>query len=93
MELCEPFTLLEQPLVVVALEQLAPVRLDRVLEPTLLDGLLESRDVQPHGCIRAQLQRARAGVDEPIRVGQRAAEVVQYVAQVRPRLRLGGVRP
>lgn len=72
-ELCEPFTLLEQPLVVVALQQLAPVRLDCVLEPALRDRLLEGGDIQPQPCIRAQLQRARPGVDEPIRLGQRPA--------------------
>ncbi len=72
----EPFALLQQPLVVVALEQLAPVRLDRVFEAALGEGAFERRDVEPQRYVGMPLQRARTGVDEPIRVGQRPAQVV-----------------
>jgi len=42
---------------------------------------------------RAPAQRPRADLEEAIGVRQRAAQVVQDVPQVRPRLGLGRVRP
>jgi hypothetical protein len=99
----EPVPLVDQPLVVGALEQVPPVQLDR--HPQGVDGavvglalrprggLLEGGDVQPAGRVRPPPQRPLGHLQEPVRVGQRAPELVEHVAQVRAGLRLGRVGP
>ena len=92
-QVAQPLALLEQPVVVAALEQVARVGLDGRLQPALRERLLEVGDVEPQRRLVPPPEHARPDVDEPVRVGERAPQVVQDVAQVRPRLRLGGVGP
>lgn len=80
-ELPQALALLEHPVVVVALDQVAAVRLDRVLQTTLRDGLLERLHVDPHRHLLAPPQRSLSHVEEPIRLRQRPAKVVQDVAR------------
>jgi hypothetical protein len=90
-QLREPLALVRQPLVVTALQQLAGVQLDGLLEPPLGHRALELLDVEPQRS--APLQRARPDVDEPVGVGQGAPQRVEDLAQVRLRLGIRGVGP
>ena len=89
----EPLAFGRQPLVVAALQQLAGVQLDRLLEQPLGQRPLELLGVQPHRCIRPPLQRPRPDVDQPVSAGQRSAQDVPYLAQVRVGLSLGRPGP
>ena len=97
----QPLPLLQQPLVVAALEQVAPVQLDRLAQGgELLAGLpgpgrrrLEGGHVQPEGGVVPPPERPLGHLQEPVGVGQGAPQVVQQVAQVGPRLGLAGVGP
>jgi hypothetical protein len=88
----------DQPLVVGTLDEVARVGVDRGGEPLGVvvrarEGSLELGDVEPVRGVGPPLERARRDVEEAIGVGQRAPQVVQDLAQVRPRLGLGGVGP
>jgi hypothetical protein len=92
----------QEPLVLAAFQQVAPVELDRLAEGGDAavgravgpgQGGLEGVDVQPGRPVRPPLQRPRGHLEEPVEVGQGLAEVVQHVAQVGPGLRLAGVGP
>ena len=89
----EPFAFVRQPLVIAALQQLTGVQLDRFFELPPGHRPLELLDVQPQRRIRAPPQRARSDFDQAVRVRQRAAQVVQDLAQVRMRLALSRVGP
>jgi hypothetical protein len=99
----QPFALLQQPLVIAALEQVAAVQLDGRPEGGALlvarlplgpgDRLLEGGHVQPPGRILSPAERPRGHLQVPVGVGQGAAQDVQQVAQVGPGLGLAGVGP
>ena len=89
----EPLAFVRQPLVIAALQQLTGIQLDRFFEPPPRHRPLELLDVQPQRRIGAPPQRARPDFDQAVRVRQRAAEVVQDLAQVRVRLAFGRVGP
>ena len=92
-ELRQALALLEQPFVVAALEQVAGVRVDRLLQAAVRDRVLEDRDIEPERGLLAPLQRARAHVDQAIGIRERSAQVVQDLTEIRPRLGLGRVWP
>jgi hypothetical protein len=54
---------------------------------------LEGGDVQPEGRVRAPPQRPLGHLEEAVGVREGAAEIVEHVTQVRPRLPLGRVGP
>ena len=89
----QALALLEHPLVVAALEQVAGVELDRGLEAVLGERPLEVGHVEPVGRVLAPAQAARGHLEVALGVGQRVAQRVQHLAQVRARLRLARVRP
>ena len=92
-ELRQALALLEEPFVVAALEQIAGVRVDGLLQAAVRDRLLEDRDIEPERGVLAPLQRARAHVDQAVGIRERPAQVVQDLTQIRPRLGLGRLRP
>jgi hypothetical protein len=59
-DLREPLPLIHQPLVVAALQQLAGIGLDRLLQPPLRQRPLEMLDIQPQRRIRAPPERPRS---------------------------------
>ena len=92
-EAAQPLALLEHPLVVAALDQVAGIGLDRRLQAGVGDRLLEVREVELEGRVGAPAQRARGDLEEALGVRELAAEGVEDLAQVRARLRLRRVRP
>src|SRR5436190_1209552 len=62
-ELREPLALVDQPLLIAALQQVAGVRLDRLLESPVGQRLLEVLDVQPQRRVTAPLERPRPDLD------------------------------
>jgi hypothetical protein len=100
----QPVALLQQPLVVPALQQVAPVQLGRLTEGgQLLGGLrgplgpggrrFEGGHVDPAGGAVAPAQAPGGHLEEPVGVGQGPAQDVEQVAQVGPGLGLAGVGP
>ena len=92
-EIAQPLALLEQPVVVAALEQIARVRPDRVVQPAVRERLLEDGDVQPQRRVGTPLKRPWPDVDQAVGIRHRSPQGVQDMAEVRPRLRLTGVGP
>jgi MFS family permease len=102
-QLPEPLALLGEPVVVVALQQVADVGVDgaaqrlvrrvAILPSDPGERLLERRHVEPERRVPPPLERPRRDVEVPARIRERTPQVVQDVTQVRPRLRLRRVRP
>jgi hypothetical protein len=102
--LAEPFPLLEHPVVVHAVEEVAGVQLGRLGEGAeLLLGLggplgpggrgFEGGHVDPAGGVLAPAKGPGGDLQEPVGVGQGPAQDVQQVAQVGPGLGLAGAGP
>jgi hypothetical protein len=92
-EVPQPVALLEQPVVVAAAQKVAAVAVHGLLQRVPRQRVLELGDVQPERRHGPPLQRARRHVEEPVGLRQRPPQVVEHVAQVRPRLTLGRVGP
>ena len=91
----EPLPVLGQPLVVQALEQVAPVQGDGAGQRlrVAVGQLLERGHVQPEGRIGPPGQRPWRHLQVAVQAGEGAAEGVEHVAEVGPGLGLGRVRP
>ena len=91
----EPLPVLGQPLVVQALEQVAPVQGDGAGQRlrVAVGQLLEGGHVQPEGRVGPPGQRPWRHLQVAVQAGEGAAEGVEQVAEVGPGLRLGRVRP
>jgi hypothetical protein len=99
----QPFALLQQPLVVAALEQVAAVQLHGSPEARRLlvarfplgpgDRLLEGGHVQPPVGVLPPAERPRGHLQVPVGVGQGVPQDVQQVAEVGAGLGLAGVGP
>jgi len=85
--------LLEQPLVVGALEEVAAVRVGGLAQRSASDGVLVGREVEAERGVGSPAQRAGGDVEVAVGLGQRAPERVEHVAQVRAGLALRGVGP
>lgn len=87
-----------QPLVVVALQQVARVQRDRRVQrilpvPRFGEEPLELLDVDPAGHLGAPPQRGCGDLQVAVRAGYPGAQRVQEVPQVGAGLRLGRLRP
>jgi hypothetical protein len=100
----QPFPLLQQPLVVAALQQVTPVQLDGLTQGRHLlvgplgpvgpgDRALEGGQVDPARGALPPPERPRGHLQEPVGTGQGAPQDVQQMAQVGPRLGLARVGP
>jgi hypothetical protein len=95
--------LVQQPVVVGPLEQVASICLDRIAERgqrflvLVLLGpsyrVLEGGHVQPERRVAPPLKRARRDMEEPVRIRQGSAEKMEHVPEVGPGLRFGRVGP
>jgi hypothetical protein len=92
----------EEPLVLTAFQQISPVQPDGLpqrghaavgVDVGAAEGVLEGGHVQPERPLRAPVQRPRGHLEEPVDLGKGPAEVVQDMAKIRARLRLGRVGP
>ena len=94
--LSQSFALLQDPLVVVALEQVAAIDLDGVpqrLFARTFQRSLEDGHIDSDGQIGPPAQGPRRDLEEAIGLRQRPPERMQEMPQVRARLRLAGLRP
>jgi hypothetical protein len=92
-----------EPLLIRSGEEVAAVELDRF--PQIGEGvargcrlhprhrLLEGGDIEPERSARPPLQRPRRRLEVPVGIGQGPSQVMEQVAQIGPRLRLGRVGP
>jgi hypothetical protein len=101
--LSEPLALFEEPLIVRSLKEVSPIHLDTfaqrdeaavsVLSLRLGDRLLEDGNIEPEGRIRPPLECPRRYVEETIGIRKGAPDVMEQMAEIRPRLLLGRVGP
>ena len=91
--IAQPLALVEGPVLVVALQEVAGVRVDRRPQATAGERPLEVLEVEPVGRVRPPAQRAGGHLDETLGVGQPAPERVEHVAEVGARLPLGRIGP
>lgn len=98
----EAFAFPEEPFIVAALHQVAPVQFEgrsQLVDATTIVACccggrrLERVDIEPAGQIRPPAERVRRHLEVLVEGGQGAPEGVEDVAQVRPRLRLCRVGP
>jgi hypothetical protein len=72
----QPLARLQHPVVVAAFQQVTSVPRHCLAERVAVQRSLERGDVEPERRIRAPLERPLRHLEEPIRVGQRAPQVV-----------------
>ena len=101
--LAKPLALFEDPLIVATFEEVSRVQVDGLSQRAEIavggisirsrERLLKGSHVEPVWCVRPPPERPRRHVEEPVSLREGTSEMVEHMAEIRPRLRLGRVGP